>query len=125
VLAKFADRQPPMMILKANRKATVHRNVQMDVIVVKRYNKKGDVDGLRLFSGLFTAQCYAQPADTIPYIKRKLKAVLNQAGYEEDTHSWRAIKHVLESYPRDELFQIDADELFRQAVGIHRLDNRP
>jgi len=117
--------QPPMMILKANRQSTVHRNVQMDVIFVKRYNAKGEVDGLRLFSGLFTAQCYALPAEQIPYIKRKLKTVLNKAGYEENTHSWRAMKHVLESYPRDELFQIDNNELYEQAIGIHRLDNRP
>ena len=125
VQATIAAPQPPMMILKANRQSTVHRNVQMDVIFVKQYNAKGEVNGLRLFSGLFTSQGYALPAEQIPYIKRKLNGVLAKAGYEENTHSWRALKHVLESYPRDELFQIDSQELYQQAVGIHRLDNRP
>lgn len=125
VVAFLTASERPMMVLKANRLATVHRNVPMDTIIVKRYNKNGDVTGLRLFAGLFTAHCYALPVDQIPYLKRKLNAVLDRAGYDLNTHSWRAIKHAIESYPRDELFQISTDELYTQIVGIHRLDNRP
>src|SRR5690606_2392209 len=92
---------PLMMVLKANRRATVHRSVHMDVVVIKKYNEKGEVEALRLFAGLFTSQCYAKPTEQIPYLKRKSQTVLMRSGYESDTHRWRALKHVLESYPRD------------------------
>jgi glutamate dehydrogenase len=116
---------PTMMVLKANRLATVHRNVQLDVIIVKRYDAEGKVISLRLFSGLFTALCYARPVEQIPYLSRKVTSVLNKSGYEQDTHAWRSLRHVLDSYSRDELFQIDVDQLYNQAIGINRLNNRP
>ncbi len=116
---------PLMMVVKANRVATVHRSVYMDVVVIKKFNAKGEIEALRLFAGLFTSQCYAKPTDQIPLLKRKAQTVLMRSGYESDSHRWRALKHVIESYPRDELFQIDTELLNRHATGIVRLSNRP
>jgi glutamate dehydrogenase len=38
--------------------------------------------------------------------------VLTRAGFDPDSHSGKALVNVLESYPRDELFQIDEDTLY-------------
>src|SRR5690606_37350390 len=109
----LSDVEPPLMVLKATRQATVHRNVHMDVILIKKYNEKGETESFRLFAGLFTAHCYAKPAEQIPYLKRKMNMVLTRSGHDADTHSWRALKHVMESYSRDELFQITAQDLYK------------
>lgn len=116
---------PVMIVLKGNRRSHVHRPVHMDVIMLKQYNKKGQVVGLRLFAGLFTAQCYAKPSEQIPFINRKVSEVLMRSGFEPESHRWRNLKHILDTYPRDELFQIDTDTLYEHALGIQRLYNRP
>jgi glutamate dehydrogenase len=36
-------------------------------------------------------------------------ATLRRAGFDPDGHSGKALVNVLETYPRDELFQIDED----------------
>jgi glutamate dehydrogenase len=116
---------PVMIVLKANRISHVHRAVHMDVVVIKKYNTKGEVESLRLFAGLFTAQCYAKPTEQIPYVSRKVSHVLMRAGFEPDSHRWRNLRHILDTYPRDELLQIDSDVLYHDALGIQRLYNRP
>ena len=42
-----------------------------------------------------------------------------------DSHSGKALVNVLETYPRDELFQIDEDTLYHFALAILQLDERP
>jgi glutamate dehydrogenase len=116
---------PLMVVLKATRRSHVHRAVHLDVIIVKKFNAQGKIDSIRLFAGLFTAQCYAFPAEQIPYINRKVRHVLTRSGFEVDSHRWRNLKHILDLYPRDELFQIDADTLYHDALGIQRLYNHP
>lgn len=117
--------QPILSLLKANRRATVHRNVHMDVMLLKKYNEKGEVIALRLFAGLFTSQCYSKPTDQIPFLKNKIESVLKKSGHDQETHAWRSLKHVLDNYPRDELFQIGVDKLYQDASGINRLNSRP
>jgi glutamate dehydrogenase len=125
VSAVLFNAEPVMIVLKANRRSTVHRNVHMDVVLIKRYNAKGEVVALRLFAGLFTSQCYAKPTDQIPYLKGKVSAVLARTGFDPMTHAWRSMKHVLDNYPRDELFLIDTERLYDHAMGINFLSSRP
>ena len=51
--------------------------------------------------------------------------MLTRAGFDPDGHSGKALINVLETYPRDELFQIDEDMLFQFAQAILQLDERP
>lgn len=115
----------PFFVVKANHKAHLHRQVYMDVVVVKLFDKKGNVDRLCFFAGLFTARCYARATDRIPYIRRKVERVFNEAGIEPQSHTGRTLQHVLDTYPRDELFQIDHYDLMRTAIGILRLRTYP
>ena len=65
------------------------------------------------------------PAHGIPYLRRKLAAVEQRAGFDPGSHSGKALANVLEHYPRDELFQIDEQTLYRFAIAILQLDERP
>ena len=51
--------------------------------------------------------------------------MLRRAGFDPDSHSGKALVNVLETYPRDELFQIDEDTLYDFALAILQLDERP
>ena len=45
--------------------------------------------------------------------------------FDPEGHSGKALINVLESYPRDELFQIDEETLYQFAHAILQLDQRP
>ncbi len=118
-------RQPELLtITKANRFSTVHRRVLIDTIAVKCFDPQGRVTGMRLFAGLFTAAAYSTSARAIPFLREKVEKVLARADFAPGSHDAKALRHILEVYPRDELFQIGDDDLFRIAMGIHYLQQR-
>jgi glutamate dehydrogenase len=118
-------REPRLLVLsKSNARATVHRPGYMDYLGVKRFDASGHVAGERRILGLYTSTAYnTNPAD-IPLLRRKVAAVTQRAGFLPRSHAAKALVTVLEQYPRDELFQIDVDELYATAMGIVRLGER-
>ncbi len=113
-----------LRVTKTNRRSTVHRTTHLDAIGVKSLDAEGRVTGESLFVGLFTATAYARSAREIPMLKRKVDQVLSRAGYSPRSHNYKRLLHLLDSYPRDELFQITEEELFPIALGILRLEQR-
>ncbi|HEY3798165.1 MAG TPA: NAD-glutamate dehydrogenase [Caulobacteraceae bacterium] len=116
---------PPLVVAKANLKSVVHRRVYMDYVGVRRYGPDRKPSGEIRFVGLFTAQAYDEPADDVPLIRRKVARVLARAGQAVGSHNALRLANILETYPRDELFQIGEDELLETALGILHLTDRP
>ena len=122
---RYFLRQPRvLMITKANRRSTVHRPVYMDTIGVKKFDAAGTVVGERLFVGLLTSVAYSQSPRDIPLLRRKVAHCLTQAGFAPASHDGKALVHILEGFPRDELFQISDAELYDIALGVLRLQER-
>jgi glutamate dehydrogenase len=121
----FVHQQQPVEITKSNRHSVVHRDVLMDYIGVKRYDAHGKVIGESRFLGLFTSTVYYQKTSDIPYIRAKVQKVLDAAGFDRSGHSGKALRAVLEFFPRDELFQIDFDTLLEITLGVVSLEERP
>jgi glutamate dehydrogenase len=118
-------KQPELLrCTKSNRRATVHRPVHMDTVAVKRFDAQGRVTGERLFLGLFTSVAYSRPPSSIPLLRQKIAQVAQRAGFESNSHDGKALLHILETYPRDELFQIGESELLDAAMGILHLQER-
>ena len=113
-----------LVVSKTNLRSHVHRTVPMDAIFVRRFNDRGDIVGERLFVGLFTSQSYSQRPREIPFLRRKLRRVTERAGLDLKSHDGKALVHILDNYPQDELFQISEDELFRISLGIMQLQER-
>jgi glutamate dehydrogenase len=109
---------------KASSRSTVHRRSYLDYIGVKGFDADGKVVSERRFLGLYTRNVYKQWPEQIPILRRKVAEVTARAGYEPDSHSGKALAEVLDSYPRDELFQISVDDLFEQAMAILSLQDR-
>ncbi len=118
-------RQPVLlMVTKANRRSRVHRSVLLDTIIIKRFNEGGEVTGEFMFVGLFTSVAYNQSARDIPYLRRKVRRCLARAGFDPKSHNGKALTHILDTYPRDELFQAPDEELLEAAMGILHLQER-
>ena len=124
-ITDFMDRPPVMMITKANIKSMIHRVVHLDYIGFKHYNKQGKIIREIRFVGLFTSDSYNQRAQEIPYLERKINHIIKRSLFPKNSHDEKALYHILETLPRDELFQVDEDTLFNMAMGILHLNIRP
>ena len=123
-VSRFARRKQLLIITKANTRATVHRPVYMDYIGVKSFDKKGRVIGERRFLGLFTSAAYNRNPRDIPMLRDKVATVMARSPFPEGSHNGKALQNILETYPRSELFQIDAEELYQISHGILHLEER-
>lgn len=116
--------RPVLVITKANTRSTVHRDGYTDYVGVKRYDAQGRVVGEDRFIGLFTSTAYAARVGETPLLRRKVEAVAQRAGLAPGGHLAKALQHTLETYPRDDLFQIPEDALYETALGILALGER-
>ena len=121
---RFARQKNLLNLTKANSRATVHRPTYLDYVGVKRFDANGEVCGERRFIGLYTHTAYAASPWEIPVVRRKVERVVERAGLPPGGHDHKALVDIIETYPRDELFQISEDELFSTALGILHLGER-
>jgi glutamate dehydrogenase len=123
--ARRLAREPHILVLtKANSHSTVHRPSYLDYIGVKSFDEQGEVVGERRFLGLYTSAAYNRNPRDIPVLRRKVAKVLERVGLPRYSHDWKSLLNILETFPRDELFQISDDQLFETAIGILRLEER-
>jgi glutamate dehydrogenase len=105
-------REPHLLVLtKANSRATVHRPGYLDYIGIKKFDADGRVIGERRVLGLFSAAAYSESVQRIPVIRQKVRQVLDLHGFAPTSHSGKDLLQILESYPRDDLFQIPVEQL--------------
>lgn len=124
-LAAYLERAEPLIVAKSTLKSRVHRRGHMDYIGVKRYDAQGCAIGEVRFIGLFTAEAYEDPARHLPLVRRKVEHVLARAGENPSAHTGKRLRTIAESYPRDELFQIDEETLYQISMGVLHLFDRP
>jgi glutamate dehydrogenase len=113
-----------LVLTKANARSTVHRPTHLDYIGIKRYDALGNVIGEHRFIGLYASGAYTSSPFDVPVLRHKVSAVIDRAGFLAASHDQKDLVQILESYPRDDLFQIDVDHLFDIAMGILRLQER-
>jgi len=124
VRARAKDPQR-LILTKANSRSTVHRRSYLDYIAIKRVNDSGEVVGEYRFLGLYTHEAYHESIARIPVLRRKLAEVLERTGVDPESHDGKDLTEILEAYPREELFQISADELTPIALGVLHLRSHP
>src|SRR3954469_12952711 len=121
----FLARPKALISTKANVKSRVHRRVHLDYIGVKLFSAEGRLQGELRIIGLFTASAYTSSLNEVPYLRHKVAKVTARAGFDPASYAGRSLLNVLENYPRDELFQIDEETLYRFAIEIMNLSERP
>ncbi len=112
-----------LVITKANSLATVHRDSYLDYIGVKQF-EGGKVVGEHRFLGLFTSIAYSLSPREIPLLRHKVEQVMEASGLNPVGHGGKALLHILDSFPRDEMFQSSVEDLVRTSVGIFNLQER-
>ncbi|MCG8427097.1 MAG: NAD-glutamate dehydrogenase, partial [Chromatiales bacterium] len=121
---RFTQFDGHLVITKCNSTSKVHRPAYMDFIGVKRYGSDGKVNGLHCILGLFTSAAYSSPPRDIPLLRKKVKEVMDGTALPYYGHSGKALQNILDTYPRDALFQTPVDELCEISMGILGLQER-
>jgi glutamate dehydrogenase len=122
--AAFAE-PPAVTVAKANMRSTVHRPQHADVIATRILDGSGRVTGMRLFLGLFAAAAYNRNPRSIPLLRGKVERILATAGVSPFSHDGRALRNILDTWPRDELFQASEAEVLAGARIALDLSIRP
>jgi glutamate dehydrogenase len=107
-----------LVVSKTNRFATVHRRVRMDDITIKQVGDDGTTTGALRLLGLFTRKAYMAPASKIPILSRKLRQIVAAEDLLEGSHDYKKIVELFESFPKDELFATDSEELRKTLVSL-------
>jgi glutamate dehydrogenase len=109
---------------KSATRSTVHRRVYPDYVVVKRFSPQGDVVGEMRILGLFTYAVYSLSPRAIPLLREKVERVMVRSGLAPVSHDGKNLVRVIESFPRDELFQSDPETLYQTIMGVTRINER-
>ena len=124
-IGAFLELPRLLLVTKSTIRSRIHRRADLDYIGIKRFDRDGKLLGEHRFCGLFTSTAYTRSVRAIPYLRRKADDIIRRAGFEPNSHSGKALVNVLETYPRDELFQIEDDQLYDFALAILQLGERP
>lgn len=118
-------REPELLILtKGNARSTVHRSGYLDYIGVKRFDDAGAVIGEHRILGVFAAPAYTHSVLDIPILRRKFHQAMAALDYVPNSHSAHDLQQFMETYPRDELFQIGQEELNATASAVLHMQER-
>lgn len=113
-----------IIVGKTNRRSTVHRPVYFDFIAIKIFDAQGQLSHIHFFTGLFTSTAYTSRAKQIPYLRAKVNAILTRTGYPPKSHDERTLLNILDTLPRDDLFQASVDELLELSIAIFHIQER-
>ena len=113
-----------LLITRADARSTVHRPSHLGCIGIRQLDSTGKVCGERRFLGLYTSAAYNRVPRDIPLLRRKASGVLGRAGYPRNSHAAKALQNIIDTFPRELLFQIPAGELFETSIGILHLQER-
>ena len=86
---------------------------------MKTFGPRGEVTGEHRFLGLWTSTAYYSSPRDIPVLRQKVERVIDHFALDPASHDAKAVLNVLETYPRDELFQasVDGSDPHRRAAS--------
>ena len=123
-MARFAQGPHNILVVKTDRQSLVHRIGAMDCVIVKTRDADGRVTGEHRLVGLFTSAAYHAAVHDVPLLRGRVETLLRRSGFDRHGHDGKALLAILDSYPRDELFQIDEETLYDHVLGILQLQER-
>ncbi len=113
-----------LVLTKLSSVSKVHRPAHIDYVGVKRINAKGEIIGEDRFIGLYTSAAYNINPMSIPVLRQKILVVQKESGLSSYEHDAKVLKNILETYPRDELFQTGYANLLETSMGILQMQER-
>ena len=113
-----------LVVAKTNSVSTIHRPVRMDYVGVRVIGPDGSVVGEARLLGLFTSHAYMTEPDSVPILRRKLKAVLEAEDLMEGSHDYRAAVRLFNSFPQSDLWSMPVEAIKEAMDGLLLVEDR-
>jgi glutamate dehydrogenase len=107
-----------LVVTKTNRESTVHRAAKMDYVGLRMIGQEGRVVGEARLLGLFTSKAYMAESASIPILRRKLQTILEAEDLIEDSHDYKLVVQLYESFPKEDLFAAPISDLRQDLMGL-------
>ncbi|HCI77074.1 MULTISPECIES: NAD-glutamate dehydrogenase [unclassified Psychrobacter] len=124
VLKQLLTEPRVLMLSKSSRVSPVHRPVYMDFLGIHKFDDNGKLVGEYRFIGLLTSQAYQLTVQQIPLLREKANKIMAMAELPRDGHAHHKMMHVINTLPRDDLFQASVEELYPIVSGISQLQDK-
>lgn len=121
---KLASSPEILVVSETNTRSPIHRADYAKYIGVKRYDKQGNIIGEHRFIGLYTSAAYHSNPKDIPYLRKKVTEILHRSKLPPNGHAGKDLLNIIETLPRDDLFQTPVDKLYELSMGILHLQER-
>ncbi|MBC2776715.1 NAD-glutamate dehydrogenase [Parasphingopyxis marina] len=112
------------LLTKADRIATVHRRVPLDLVIVP-VREKGKIVALSIHAGLWTSTALNATARDVPVLRQRLAMLEQELGFDPESHAGKALEHALSRLPHDILIAFDSEAMKRAALTAMSLADRP
>ncbi|RRJ84850.1 NAD-glutamate dehydrogenase [Aestuariirhabdus litorea] len=119
-----ADNREILSFSKSPVRSSVHRPAYPDCILVRLCDREGQLRQEARILGLYTSPVYTESPDHIPYLREKVHCVEAQSGLDRASHHGKELKQILDTFPRDELFQTPTRALFETVSEILQIQER-
>lgn len=113
-----------LMLSKSSRVSPIHRPVYMDFLGIHKFDDNGRLVGEYRFIGLLTSQAYQLTVQQIPLLREKANKIMAMADLPRAGHAYYKMMHVINTLPRDDLFQASVEELYPIVSGISQLQDK-
>ncbi|WP_323842878.1 NAD-glutamate dehydrogenase [Moraxella sp. Pampa] len=113
-----------ILLSKSRHESPVHRPVYMDFLGIHKYDGNGRLIGEYRFVGLLTSRAYQTSVNNIPLLREKAEQILGMSGLPKNGHSYLKLAHIINTLPRDDLFQAGIDELYPMVSAISQLQDK-
>lgn len=113
-----------VLLSKSSQQSPIHRPVYMDFLGIHKYDESGHLIGEYRFIGLLTSQAYQLSVEQIPLLREKANKIMEQADFPKNGYNYHKYMHIINSLPRDDLFQAGIDELYPIVAGIAQLKDK-
>ncbi|MFT5721522.1 MAG: glutamate dehydrogenase, partial [Motiliproteus sp.] len=116
---------PQLLVLtKSTSRSTVQRPAHLDYLGIKEFDAQGQVIGEWRFFGLYSSQAYSAPIAAVPLLRQKIATIWQNSGLTPASHSGKALRHIIDHYPRDEMLQASPEQLQSSVFGILECQER-
>ncbi|MEH6471610.1 MAG: NAD-glutamate dehydrogenase domain-containing protein, partial [Halopseudomonas sp.] len=116
---------PNLLVLtKSTTRSPIQRPSYLDRIGVKKIDAKGKVVGEWRFYGLYASAAYHVPITEVPLLRRKVSRLFERANLPTDSHTGKNLRHLISTFPRDEMLQAEYHQLEQTLLGMLECEER-
>ena len=107
-----------LVITKSSVRSSIQRPSHLDFLSIKKFDEHNSVIGEWCFFGLFSSHAYSTPHEQVPLVRAKIASLLKLTNTPENSYQGKALRRIINTFPRDEILQSSQSQLHNTIRGI-------